>query len=118
MTESVTRAKRQTIALRSAFLMGALFVAAGAGLALRGSAAEVAHMIPPPVVDEHAVAGAPAATPEVAVLAGGCFWGVQGVFQHVNGVINAVSGYAGGDRKTAHYQMVGSGTTGHAESVR
>ncbi|MCL2429882.1 MAG: peptide-methionine (S)-S-oxide reductase MsrA, partial [Alphaproteobacteria bacterium] len=62
--------------------------------------------------------GAPAATSEVAVLAGGCFWGVQGVFQHVDGVSSAVSGYAGGEQKTAHYQMVGSGTTGHAESVR
>ena len=55
---------------------------------------------------------------EVAVLAGGCFWGVQGVFQHVNGVTNAVSGYAGGEKATAHYEMVSTGTTGHAESVQ
>ena len=53
----------------------------------------------------------------MAVLAGGCFWGVQGVFQHVEGVRNAVSGYAGGAANTAHYRMVGSGTTGHAEAV-
>ena len=52
------------------------------------------------------------------MLAGGCFWGVQGVFQHVKGVTSAVSGYAGGDKETAHYEMVGTGTTGHAESVR
>ena len=52
-----------------------------------------------------------------AVFAGGCFWGVQGVFQHVKGVTNAVSGYSGGDRETAHYEMVGSGRTGHAETV-
>jgi peptide-methionine (S)-S-oxide reductase len=52
------------------------------------------------------------------VLAGGCFWGVQGVFQHVKGVTSAVSGYDGGNKETAHYQMVGTGTTGHAESVR
>ena len=55
---------------------------------------------------------------ETAVLAGGCFWGVQGVFQHVTGVTSAVSGYAGGDEKTAHYAIVGSGSTGHAEAVR
>ena len=52
------------------------------------------------------------------VLAGGCFWGVQGVFQHVKGVTNAVSGYAGGEKDTAQYEMVGSGSTGHAESVQ
>src|SRR6266550_3911496 len=113
MTESLTHTEKQTTLLRSAVLTGALLVAVGgAGIALRGSAAEVAHMIPAPVVD-----GAPAATSEVAVLAGGCFWGVQDVFQHVNGVINAVSGYAGGEQKTAHYEIVGSGATGHAESV-
>jgi peptide-methionine (S)-S-oxide reductase len=116
MTESLTRIEKQTQPLRSAVLMIALLVIAGAGVAWWGSAAEVAHMIPAPAVDEQAATGAPAAS-EVAVLAGGCFWGVQGVFQHVNGVTNAVSGYAGGDQKTAHYQMVGSGRTGHAESV-
>lgn len=52
-----------------------------------------------------------------AVLAGGCFWGVQGVFQHVKGVTSAVSGYAGGERMSAHYEEVGSGSTGHAEAV-
>jgi peptide-methionine (S)-S-oxide reductase len=118
MTESLTRIKKRITPLRSAFLASALLIAAGAGIALRGSAAEVGHIIPAPAVDEQAAAGAPAATSEVAVLAGGCFWGVQGVFQHVKGVTNVVSGYAGGEQKTAHYQMVGSGTTGHAESVR
>jgi peptide-methionine (S)-S-oxide reductase len=89
----------------------------GLGLALRGSptAAESARAIPPPALDEPAN---PQATSEVAILAGGCFWGVQGVFQHVDGVTSAVSGYAGGRANTAHYEMVGSGTTGHAESVR
>ena len=52
------------------------------------------------------------------MIAGGCFWGVQGVFQHVAGVTNAVSGYAGGDKSTAHYDMTSNGTTGHAESVQ
>jgi len=58
------------------------------------------------------------ATSAVVVLAGGCFWGVQGVYQHVNGVTNAVSGYAGGERKTAEYEIVSTGRTGHAESVQ
>jgi peptide-methionine (S)-S-oxide reductase len=78
------------------------------------SAAEIARVVPSPLVDETAAV----ASTEIAVLAGGCFWGVQGVFQHVDGVIAAISGYAGGARDTAHYQMVGSGTTGHAESVQ
>jgi peptide-methionine (S)-S-oxide reductase len=71
--------------------------------------------IPGPVVDEPA--GKPGAS-ETAVLAGGCFWGVQGVFQHVKGVSEALSGYAGGDASTAKYESVETGTTGHAESVR
>lgn len=54
---------------------------------------------------------------EVAVLAGGCFWGQQGVFAHVNGVTKVVSGYSGGGKQTANYDQVSSGTTGHAESV-
>ena len=52
------------------------------------------------------------------MVAGGCFWGVQGVFQHVDGVTSAVSGYAGGEKATAHYEMTSSGNTGHAESVQ
>jgi peptide-methionine (S)-S-oxide reductase len=71
--------------------------------------------IPGPAVDEPV--GAPDAR-ETAVLAGGCFWGVQGVFEHVNGVDRAVSGYAGGNDSTAHYDLVSTGTTGHAESVQ
>jgi peptide-methionine (S)-S-oxide reductase len=55
---------------------------------------------------------------EVAVLAGGCFWGQQGVFEHVKGVTKVVAGYAGGDKKTARYGLVSTSTTGHAESVQ
>ncbi len=77
-------------------------------------AAEEARVIPPPAVDEPATP----ATQQVAVFAGGCFWGVQGVFQHVAGVTNAVSGYAGGEKTTAQYDKVSYGTTGHAEAVR
>ncbi len=54
---------------------------------------------------------------QTVVLAGGCFWGVQAVYQHTKGVTQAVSGYAGGKKETAHYEMVGTGRTGHAESV-
>ncbi|MCX5495044.1 peptide-methionine (S)-S-oxide reductase MsrA [Kaistia dalseonensis] len=78
-----------------------------------GHAAEDAVVIPAPIVDEAA-----SGTSEVAVLAGGCFWGVQGVFQHVKGVKNAVSGYAGGAADTAQYETVSRGDTGHAESVQ
>ena len=76
-------------------------------------AAEPVHVIPAPAADE----AVGAETSETAVFAGGCFWGVQGVFQHVKGVSSAVSGYAGGDKRSAHYELVGSGVTGHAESV-
>jgi peptide-methionine (S)-S-oxide reductase len=77
------------------------------------SAAEPARLVSAPAIDEKA-----SAPSETAVLAGGCFWGVQGVFQHVDGVTAAVSGYAGGAADTAHYDMTSTGTTGHAESVR
>jgi peptide-methionine (S)-S-oxide reductase len=71
------------------------------------------HVIPAPAVDEPTAAG-----DETAVFAGGCFWGVQGVFQHVKGVVSATSGYAGGAANTARYEMVSTGETGHGESVR
>ena len=71
-------------------------------------------MIPAPLIDNPKVAG----PMQTAVLAGGCFWGVQAVYQHVRGVTNAVSGYAGGDKTTAEYEIVSSGRTGHAESVQ
>ena len=87
--------------------------ALGLAWAIMPSSAETAHTLPAPAADEAA-----GATTKTAVFAGGCFWGVQGVFQHVNGVTRAVSGYAGGDKATAEYEKVGSGRTGHAESVR
>ncbi|WCM52327.1 peptide-methionine (S)-S-oxide reductase MsrA [Pseudomonas sp. WJP1] len=74
--------------------------------------AEEGVLLPPPALDETTQARS-----ETAVFAGGCFWGVQGVFQHVKGVKNAVSGYAGGKADTAQYERVSSGNTGHAESV-
>jgi peptide-methionine (S)-S-oxide reductase len=75
-------------------------------------AAEDAVIIPAPATDAPAASGI-----QTAVVAGGCFWGVQGVFQHTAGVVNAVSGYAGGSKATADYNMVSTGSTGHAESV-
>jgi peptide-methionine (S)-S-oxide reductase len=93
-----------------------LTLVAGAALAgLAGAAAATAEegiAIPAPALDQ-----APRGGTATAVLAGGCFWGVQGVFQHVEGVRSAVSGYAGGEAATAKYRIVGSGETGHAESV-
>src|SRR5580692_6507785 len=76
--------------------------------------AEPPVIIAPPAIDNAKAAG-PAQT---AVLAGGCFWGVQGVFEHVRGVQKVIAGYAGGDKSTAQYETVSSGTTGHAESVK
>lgn len=72
-----------------------------------------------PVVPDAAVDQAAASAPakQTAVLAGGCFWGVEAVFEHVKGVSKVVSGFAGGEKKTAHYEEVSSGRTGHAESV-
>lgn len=91
----------------------AVLAAAGALLALgSASAAETAFIIPPPALD--AAAGA---AQEKAVIAGGCFWGVQAVFQHVKGVTSAVSGYAGGQSSTADYDTVSGGRSVHAESV-
>ncbi len=78
-------------------------------------AAEEGREIPPPAVD---VPSAPEEKTAMAVFAGGCFWGVQGVFQHTDGVLNAVSGYAGGEKSTARYEKVGSGSTSHAEAVQ
>jgi peptide-methionine (S)-S-oxide reductase len=75
----------------------------------------VAATLPDPAVDAAKTADKRAAT---AVFAGGCFWGVEAVFKHVKGVTSAVSGYAGGSAKTAHYEIIGMGLTGHAESVQ
>ena len=108
------KANVMTKNLGKAALLALASVAAFGLLAAR-SGAEEARAIPPPTV---AQTSEPQATMETAVLAGGCFWGVQGVFQHVAGVKNAVSGYAGGEEETAHYDDVGTGRTGHAESVK
>jgi peptide-methionine (S)-S-oxide reductase len=93
----------RTHALLAAALIGTLACTAGA-----------ASRFPAPAVDP-----APAkAGPQIAVLAGGCFWGVEAVFETLKGVSDAVSGYAGGSKANANYEMVGTGRTGHAESVQ
>jgi peptide-methionine (S)-S-oxide reductase len=95
-------------------IIGSLLLAGHGLLGAAAFSAESARAVPPPALDEPASQ----VSNEVAVFAGGCFWGVQGVFQHVSGVTNAVSGYAGGASSTAHYETVSSGSTGHAESVQ
>lgn len=93
----------------------ALAIAAALAYLAPSGAAEPAVKIAAPLVDSTRDA---AAGTQTAVFAGGCFWGVQAVFQHTDGVIQALSGYAGGRRETASYQLVGTGTTGHAEVVQ
>jgi peptide-methionine (S)-S-oxide reductase len=83
--------------------------------ALVGSGVSAASRFPDPVQD---IKVAAAGTQQTAVLAGGCFWGVEAVFEQLAGVSDVVSGYAGGSSATAHYQVVSTGTTGHAESVK
>jgi len=98
--------------MKTSYVISAI-AALGLAWAIVPSSVEMPRTLPAPAADEAA-----GATAKTAVFAGGCFWGVQGVFQHVNGVTSAVSGYAGGDKATAEYEKVGSGRTGHAESVR
>jgi peptide-methionine (S)-S-oxide reductase len=96
-------------------IAGSLAAAVLIGLAFTGTA-PARQQVPEPALD---VATAPrAAGLQEAVLAGGCFWGVEAVFEHVKGVTNVVSGYAGGKVPSPGYEAVSSGTTGHAESVR
>ena len=81
----------------------------------RANAAENATGLPNPAVDDQ-LASQPGE--QTAVVAGGCFWGIQAVFQHVKGVKSATSGYSGGSASTAEYETVSTGGTGHAESVQ
>jgi peptide-methionine (S)-S-oxide reductase len=95
-----------------------VFAGVAAVAAITGSgpayAAEAAAVIASPQVDSQKMKG----PLQTAVFSGGCFWGVQGVFEHVRGVRQAISGYAGGDKSTAQYETVSGGDTGHAESVQ
>ena len=101
---------------RTAFAaLGAVALAAFAGASFSASAEP--FTIPPPKTDA-AAAAMTSGEPKSIVLAGGCFWGVQGVYQHTKGVIQAVSGYAGGSADSARYDAVSTGSAGHAESVK
>ncbi|HUI83352.1 MAG TPA: peptide-methionine (S)-S-oxide reductase MsrA [Candidatus Binatia bacterium] len=95
----------------------ALAIVIAISLAVRNhvGASEKAMVLPTPAVDE-VLASSPGQ--QTAVVAGGCFWGIQAVFQHVKGVISATSGYSGGSASTAEYETVSTGTTNHAESVQ
>ncbi|MDQ2860888.1 MAG: peptide-methionine (S)-S-oxide reductase MsrA [Pseudomonadota bacterium] len=97
---------------RTALAAGATALSIAAALSAC-SPAQASIRLPAPAVDVPATTG-----PQSVVLAGGCFWGVQGVFAHVRGVKQVVVGYAGGKQATANYETVSTGTTGHAESVR
>jgi len=94
-------------------VLATLVIAVGVNM-IDAGAAEKAVIVPAAVLDNPKAAG----PLQTAVLAGGCFWGVQAVYQHVNGVRKSVSGYAGGDKASAHYDIVSSGQTTHAESVQ
>ena len=105
---------RRSLLSRLSLCAAAIGALAIAALAVAPSrAAEDAVVIPPPAADVP-----PADGLQTAVVAGGCFWGVQGVFQHTAGVASATSGYAGGSKMTATYEQVSTGSTGHAESVQ
>src|SRR4051812_41774630 len=106
MSNTTNRLRTSARVLAAALMLGA----AACG---RIGAVEPATLVPPPAADEQKSS----VTSEKAVLAGGCFWGVQGVFQHVKGVSQAISGYTGGDAGGAHYEKAGEGNTGHAENV-
>ena len=96
------------------FAMAAILGLAATGLLLQGPAhAADVRALPAPSVDVSASGGL-----QTVVVSGGCFWGIQGVFEHVKGVDRAVAGYAGGSADTAQYETVSTGTTGHAESVQ
>ena len=103
----MAKTKLLTVAVVATGMAAALFVQTA------GGAAEAVRVVPSPVLDTPAT-GATA----TAVLAGGCFWGLEGVFDHVAGVKSVVAGYTGGAAATAHYEVVGTGMTGHAESVK
>jgi peptide-methionine (S)-S-oxide reductase len=99
---------------RSGTILGAIALALLTVSLMTSRADSPAHALPPPTLDVPAGGSGP----QTAVFAGGCFWGVQGVFEHVKGVTQAVSGYTGGHVANPGYELVSSGSTGHAESVR
>jgi peptide-methionine (S)-S-oxide reductase len=106
-----------TFPVRRELALLALLAVAAIGFLwhVSGRTGEMATLVPPPEIDSQKSASS---GPMTAVLAGGCFWGVQGVFQHTKGVKQVLAGYAGGEKARARYEQVGTGQTGHAESVQ
>lgn len=101
--------KMASVSVKSALIsLGLLLGATGCN-----AKASAAAAVPPPAVDAKLASGQ-----QTAVVAGGCFWGIQAVFQHVKGVVSATSGYSGGTVKNPEYELVSTGDTGHAESVQ
>ncbi len=117
-TDRTTRSTARPILNKVSALVLAGTFALGAMYLVPLSAAEKAVAIPAPSQEVLSSLAGPTAATETAVFSGGCFWGIQAVFQHTQGVTNAVSGYAGGKAADADYERVSSGTTGHAESVQ
>ncbi len=99
--------------LKIGLMLAGVAAALCIGAATLSTAADKPLKLPAPAADLPASSGL-----QTVVLAGGCFWGLQGMYEHVNGVKQVVAGYAGGEAATAHYESVGSGTTGHAESIK
>lgn len=100
---------------RSGWIRGLMAMGLMMGMSVSQAVAGEGNEIPAPAAD--AILAATGGE-ESVVFAGGCFWGIQAVFQHVKGVINATSGYTGGEARTAEYETVSTGRTGHAESVK
>jgi peptide-methionine (S)-S-oxide reductase len=113
MARSLWQKAGEAFSLRAIFGAGCLACAFTLAATIGAGAAEPAVLVPPPVLDPAPPSGAGLQT---IVLAGGCFWGMQAVYEHTKGVTQAVSGYAGGAKNAAQYEMVSTGTTGHAES--
>jgi peptide-methionine (S)-S-oxide reductase len=113
MSHKIQSKRTVTSALRPIVFASGLLGLIGAAFLGNGTlAAEEPRLVPAAVHDVAEADG-----PQTAIFAGGCFWGIQGVFQHVQGVMNATAGYTGGTKETAAYELTEAGTTGHAESV-
>ncbi|KAF3996826.1 peptide-methionine (S)-S-oxide reductase MsrA [Glaciimonas immobilis] len=113
MNISHSRYAAPVVRILSTLLIGVAVVTGSVG-PVCAYAAESAVIIAAPTVNQAKIKG----PLQIAVFAGGCFWGVQGVFEHVRGVRKVVSGYSGGDKNSAQYDTVSTGKTGHAESVQ
>ncbi len=113
LDHEATRTASLKAVTRRIFMAAALVAGSGSGLGLSGAmAGDETRRIPPTIRDIAATGET-----QTAVIAGGCFWGVQGIFQHVTGVVGTATGYAGGSAETATYELTETGRTGHAEAV-